>query len=190
VPAHLRGRNDALVAVRPVLSVVSRFAELLDMSAAERTALAGFESLVANSRPLGDAAFLAFAEEKLGRSLGKGKPKPKPRSTLWPPVHAGGVFIWATGWRAFRANTRAPKTRLSQARSVLEPSSPPSRLTPAAIFVHFGVSTDLGGEATGITGPFDALMKMRPATKAAVARTAVKRNHAFGLNQFNGLPGR
>jgi putative transposase len=79
VPAHLRGRNDALVGVRPVLSIVSRFAELLDMSAGERAALASFESLAANGRPLGDAAFLAFAEKRLGRSLRKGKPGPKPR---------------------------------------------------------------------------------------------------------------
>lgn len=78
VPAHLKGRNDALVAVRPVLSIVSRFAELLDLSAAERAALAGFESLASNGRPLGDEAFLAFAEMKLGRALRKGKPGPKP----------------------------------------------------------------------------------------------------------------
>jgi hypothetical protein len=49
---------------------------------------------------------------------------------------------------------------------------------------------DLSGETTGITGPFDALMKMRLATKAAAASTAVKRNQAFGLSQFKGLPGR
>lgn len=46
---------------------------------------------------------------------------------------------------------------------------------------------DLSGETTGITGPFDALMKMRLATKAAAASTAVKRNQAFGLSQFKGV---
>jgi hypothetical protein len=45
---------------------------------------------------------------------------------------------------------------------------------------------DSTGEPTGITGPLDALVKMRAATKAAAARTAVKGNQAFGLNQFKG----
>ena len=41
---------------------------------------AGFETCSGNGRPLGDEAFLAFAEAKLGRSLRKGKPGPKPRA--------------------------------------------------------------------------------------------------------------
>ena len=80
VRAHLRGRNDALVTVRPVLALAQRFGELLEMSADEQRELAGFASLAPNGRPLGDAAFLAFAEQKLGRSLRKGKPGPKPKT--------------------------------------------------------------------------------------------------------------
>ena len=50
------------------------------MSPSEQAELAGFESLGGNGRPLGDAAFLAAAEQKLGRSLQKGKPGPKPQA--------------------------------------------------------------------------------------------------------------
>ncbi|MGO8832748.1 MAG: hypothetical protein ACLQE9_08035 [Roseiarcus sp.] len=49
------------------------------MSPGERAEFDVFESLVANGRPLGEAAFLAFADRKVGRSLHKGKPGPKPR---------------------------------------------------------------------------------------------------------------
>jgi hypothetical protein len=48
------------------------------MTRGERAELEGFES-AANGRPLGDAAFLAFVDRKVGRSLRKGKPGPKSR---------------------------------------------------------------------------------------------------------------
>ena len=73
VRALLRGRDDALVAVRPLLAIAPRFGKLLEMSSREQAARAGFEGL-------GDAAFLAAAEQKLGRSLRRGKPGPKPRA--------------------------------------------------------------------------------------------------------------
>jgi putative transposase len=80
VRAHLRGRDDALVAVRPLLAIAPRFGELLEMSPSEKAELVGFESLGANGRPLGEAAFLAAAEHRLGRSLRKKRPGPKPRA--------------------------------------------------------------------------------------------------------------
>jgi putative transposase len=80
VRAHLRGQDDALVKVRPVLAIAPRFGALLETSLSEQAELAGFETLSANGRPLGGAAFLAFAEQKLGRKLRKGKPGPKPKS--------------------------------------------------------------------------------------------------------------
>jgi REP-associated tyrosine transposase len=80
VRAHLRRRDDALVDVRPVLAIAQRFGDLLELSPGERAELNGFESLGANGRPLGDEAFLASAERKLGRSLRKAKPGPKPRA--------------------------------------------------------------------------------------------------------------
>ena len=81
VCAHLNGRNDALVAVRPVLAVAPRFAELLRMSPGEQAEIKRFEGLGANGRALGDEAFLAAAERKLGRSLRRRRPGPKPRAT-------------------------------------------------------------------------------------------------------------
>jgi hypothetical protein len=48
------------------VAVARRFGDLPDMSRSEQAELDGFESLGANGRPLGDAAFLAFAERKLG----------------------------------------------------------------------------------------------------------------------------
>ena len=80
VRAHLRGRDDALVEVRPLLAIAPRFGKLLEMSPGEKAELAGFESLGGNGRPLGDAAFLAAAEQKLGRSLRRRKPGPKPQA--------------------------------------------------------------------------------------------------------------
>ena len=78
VAAHLAGRDDALVAVAPVLDHVAHFAELLDLSLAEQMALGGFETKSFNGRPLGEPAFIAMIEARLGRSLRKGKPGPRP----------------------------------------------------------------------------------------------------------------
>jgi len=80
VRAHLEGRDDALVQVRPVLDIVPQFGELLDLSLDEQAVLAGFETLSANGRPLGDAAFLARAETALGRSVRRRKPGPKAKA--------------------------------------------------------------------------------------------------------------
>jgi putative transposase len=82
VRAHLRGRSDALVDVQPVLAIAPRFAELLQMSLTEQAELAGFEASSGNGRPLGDLAFVTSLEQKLGRSLRKGRPGPKPKSLL------------------------------------------------------------------------------------------------------------
>ena len=77
VRAHLSARDDALVRVKPLLDIAPRFGELLQMSLSEQAELAGFESLSANGRPLGDADFIAAAEARLGRNLRKRKPGPK-----------------------------------------------------------------------------------------------------------------
>ena len=78
VRAHLSGRDDALVSVRPLLDLAPHFAQLLKMSASELADLARFETLSANGRPLGAPAFIAAAERQLGRSLRKQRPGPKP----------------------------------------------------------------------------------------------------------------
>jgi len=74
VRAHLRrrrraGRRSAVLAIAP------RFGDLLELSPATGE-LDGFESLGANGRPLGDEAFLAFAERKLGEACARESPDP------------------------------------------------------------------------------------------------------------------
>ena len=61
-----------------MLQRVARFAELLDLSLEEQMALGGFETKSANGRPLGEPAFIAMIEARLGRSLRKGRPGPRP----------------------------------------------------------------------------------------------------------------
>lgn len=82
VRAHLKRRDDALATVGPVLALAPRFRDLLEMSLSEQADVARFESPGAAGRPLGDAAFLAAAERKLGRSLARRKPGPKPGARL------------------------------------------------------------------------------------------------------------
>ena len=79
VKAHLAGRDDALVRVRPVLDIAPTFAQLLGMSLDELAALDAFETLASNDRPIGSAAFLAQTERTLGRSVRPGKRGPKAR---------------------------------------------------------------------------------------------------------------
>jgi putative transposase len=80
VAAHLSGRDDALVSVEPALQRVPRFADLLEPSLEEQRALERFDNQSANGRPMGDSAFLAAVERKLGRAVTPQKrgPKPKP----------------------------------------------------------------------------------------------------------------
>ena len=80
VHAHLTGRDDALVAVGPVLAIAPRFDEFLQTSLGEQADLARFEALSGAGRPVGDAAFIALVEQKTGRTLSKGKPGPKPQA--------------------------------------------------------------------------------------------------------------
>ena len=78
VAAHLKGRDDALVSVAPVLAVAPRFADLLEDASQNR--LAAFATLAHSGRPLGGPEFLARIEARLGRSLAPGRPGRKPRN--------------------------------------------------------------------------------------------------------------
>ncbi len=80
VRAHLRGRDDALVEVGPALERAPRFADLLELSPGEQSALDGFENRSPNGRPLGGPDFIAIVEEKLGRTVRPGKRGRKPQS--------------------------------------------------------------------------------------------------------------
>ena len=80
VRAHLEGRDDALVQVGPALGRAPRFADLLELSLDEQTALDGFETRSANGRPLGAADFIAMVEKRLGRKARPGRRGRKPNS--------------------------------------------------------------------------------------------------------------
>ena len=76
--AHLAGRDDELVSVAPLLELVGDWAAFLadGLDDSQAAALRRHER---TGRPLGDAAFVASVERRLGRSLAKRKPGPKPK---------------------------------------------------------------------------------------------------------------
>ena len=78
--AHLAGKNDDLVTVKPLLDLVPDWRAFLD----ERPGKGELDRLRASSRtgrPLGADDFVTMLERKLGRVLGKRKPGPAPRKT-------------------------------------------------------------------------------------------------------------
>ncbi|MFM9974771.1 MAG: transposase [Beijerinckiaceae bacterium] len=79
VAAHLRGRDDPLVSVRPLLDAVSSPQELFTMSLDETSALFALETKSMTGRPLGDATFMADVERKLGYAVTPQKRGPKPK---------------------------------------------------------------------------------------------------------------
>ena len=74
--AHLTGRDDALVQIEPMLSMVGDWASYLalDVDEAELAALRRHEH---TGRPLGDPSFIERLENQLGRFRRKRKPGPK-----------------------------------------------------------------------------------------------------------------
>jgi putative transposase len=74
--AHLRGRDDSLVRVAPLLQLAPNWRRLLSrvIREEELTVLRAHEH---TGRPLGDEAFLASLEQRLGRILRRQKPGPK-----------------------------------------------------------------------------------------------------------------
>jgi putative transposase len=79
----LKGRDDGLVRVRPVLDRVARFADLLETQA-DDPAFAALRRSELIGRPLGSESFTKRAEALLGRTLAPAKrgPKPKMRPSL------------------------------------------------------------------------------------------------------------
>jgi putative transposase len=74
--AHLRGRDDTLMKVGPLLKLVPNWRGFLARVIREEDVklLHAHEH---TGRPLGDEAFLATLEENLGRILRRQKPGPK-----------------------------------------------------------------------------------------------------------------
>ena len=79
VGAHLRGEDDGLVRVRPVLDRMARFADLLETDADDPAFVALRRSELIG-RPLGSPDFIRHAEAVLGRTLAPGKRGPKPKA--------------------------------------------------------------------------------------------------------------
>jgi putative transposase len=78
--AHLSGRDDGLVSVRPLLDMVPNPRELFAMSLDEGAALFDLETKSMIGRPMGSEAFLMDVEAKLGRKVRRGKPGRKAKS--------------------------------------------------------------------------------------------------------------
>jgi putative transposase len=82
--AHLAGKDDALVQVKPLLDLVPDWPALLRQGLGddERDAIRAGER---TGRPLGSPAFVARLEKRLGRVLARQKPGPKPKRTSKAP---------------------------------------------------------------------------------------------------------
>jgi putative transposase len=76
--AHLRGQDDVLAKVAPLLQLVPNWSAFLatGLTVGERNRLRRHES---TGRPLGDDSFLRRVESLLGRVVRRLKPGPKPR---------------------------------------------------------------------------------------------------------------
>jgi hypothetical protein len=80
VRAHLRGRDDALVSVRPLLELAPNFAELLALSPDEQRELESFASRSANGRPLKRPAVHRSRRAQARPHRGSGKARAENRS--------------------------------------------------------------------------------------------------------------
>jgi putative transposase len=77
--AHLRGRDDVLVRVAPLLALVRNWRELL-CSVVSEEELREYRAHERTGRPLGDEDFVRRLEQKLGRVLHRKKPgRKRPR---------------------------------------------------------------------------------------------------------------
>lgn len=77
VGAHLKGEDDGLVNVAPVLDRVERFAELIETQP-DDPAFAAIRAAETTGRPLGTADFVADLERRLGRPIARRAPGRKP----------------------------------------------------------------------------------------------------------------
>jgi len=94
--AHLAGRDDLLVTVRPLLSRIDRFADTLECDLPDET-LSALRAAETTGRPLGSDGFIAGLEQRLNRRLAPRRPgrKPQIRGQLThfsgPPVGHPGM---------------------------------------------------------------------------------------------------
>jgi putative transposase len=80
VHAHLSGRDDGLVVVRPVLERVGAFAEVIDGDA-DDAGLAALRAAEGTGRAIGTPEFVADLERRLGRQIARHAAGRKPART-------------------------------------------------------------------------------------------------------------
>lgn len=80
VRAHMAGKDDGLVTVRPVLDRVSCFADLLLEGRDE--AFAALRRAESTGRPVGTAEFVTGLERVLGRRIARRAPGPAPSASV------------------------------------------------------------------------------------------------------------
>ena len=78
VRAHLSGRDDGLVEVRPLLDRAANFADFLETDP-DDPAFAALRRNELIGRPLGDRAFQDAISRRLDRAVTPGKRGPKPK---------------------------------------------------------------------------------------------------------------
>jgi putative transposase len=76
--AHLAGKSDGVVDVKPLRALVHDWAAFL-RSPPPEGALEAIRKSESTGRPLGSAGFIKKLEKRLGRTLAKQKPGPKPK---------------------------------------------------------------------------------------------------------------
>ena len=86
--AHLAGRDDVLVTVKPLADRIGDFAAFL--AEAEPAAAQSLRAAETTGRPLGNEAFIQDLERVLGRRLARGRPGPAPKS----PARAERQELW------------------------------------------------------------------------------------------------
>ena len=75
--AHLKGEDDGLVNVRPVLERFPQFADLIAVG--DETGFAALRASESTGRPLGTADFIAGLERVLGRPIARRAPGRRPK---------------------------------------------------------------------------------------------------------------
>lgn len=78
VRAHLAGRDDELVTVKPLLDRAGDFAMLLQCGRDDSAHFAALRDSEGTGRPLGNADFIAGLEQLLGREIARRAPGRKP----------------------------------------------------------------------------------------------------------------
>ena len=77
--AYLAGRDDAVVAVAPLLGVIGDWRTFLNVAPADAD-IDLLRQHQRTGRPLGDDTFVDGLERALGRTLRRAKPGPKPKT--------------------------------------------------------------------------------------------------------------